>query len=128
MGEHILGRRKKILGILLLTLFIMSIAVVPVSARLNSNSPTYDMQESLRGYYNGLKKGSLDGYSYGYKLGYNDCSKPGRPYNPSFGKKFIIKKNPSSNAPYDIGYARGYNNGFLIGYNDGYRDGYNKKC
>lgn len=128
MGENIVGRTKKTPGILLLTLFVMSVAVAPASARMNSDSLTDNMQEYREGYYDGSKEGRLDGYSYGYKLGYNDCSKPGRPYNPSFGKKFIIKKKPSSNAPYDIGYARGYNNGFLIGYNDGYRDGYNKKC
>jgi len=125
MEKQIFDRTKKILGILLLVLFVMSITVTAVSAVTDtSNFGPVSKQNYDKGYKDGSAAGSTPGYDGGKKLGDEAC-KNGRPMLESLGALLFLPVEPKSSAAYDQGYADGYNEGWRLAFVTGFKEGYN---
>jgi len=120
MGKQKLDRTKKILGTLLLAIFVISITATAVSAVMDPNWGPISKQKYDEGYDEGSYKGYPDGYKEGKVAGDLDC-KTGKPKGDKFVTREIAAK---SSAAYDQGYADGYNELLREGYDKGYTKGY----
>lgn len=61
MSKQIFGNRRKMLGIFLLVLFIISVAAASVSAASSGKHGNEKSDSYARGYKDGLRKGHNDG-------------------------------------------------------------------
>jgi len=125
MGKQTFDRTKKTLGILLLVLFVISIAATAVSAITDTSKfGPISKQNYQKGYQEGADAGSAAAREEGEKQGDLDC-KTGKPYSGGRDVKFNV--TTKSNAAYDLGYADGYDYDYNspLSYSVGYEKGYN---
>ncbi len=123
MDKETFARVKKLLFILLLVFFVMSLTAASISASLNLRWGPESKQNYNYAYAIGENDANTAGYNAGNTAGFNDCES-GLPNN---GGNTNINMAPKSDAAYDIGYADGHNIKYKLEYKQGYIDGY-KNC
>ena len=123
MKKQTVVRAGKALNLLLVILFIMSVACVAVSANTDiSKFGLISKKMYLDGYSRGFHNGSTAGYTAGMKDGYSNCQKGLENKVGSGGKINLVLKSSST---FDLGYTDGFNNGYLQGQSAGYQVGRN---
>jgi hypothetical protein len=123
MGNQTVVRTGKMLYILLLAFFVITVTAAAVSANMDiSKFGPIDKKNYMNGYNKGFHDGSIAGYTAGMKDGYNDSQK-GLDNNRGSGGKCNFATG--SIYAFDLGYADGFNNGFRQGHCAGYEAGYN---
>ena len=105
MDKQTFTRVKKLLCILLLVFFVMSLTAVLISASLNLRWGPESKQNYNYAYAIGTTIANNTGYEAGNTAGFNDCESE----LPNNGGNININMAPQSNIPYDKGYADGYN-------------------
>jgi flagellar biosynthesis/type III secretory pathway protein FliH len=123
MEKQTVVRAGKALNLLLLILFIISVACAAVSANTDiSKFGPISKKIYLDGYNRGFHDGSTAGYTAGMKDGYSNCQK-GLYNKVGSGREiYLVLKNSST---FDLGYTDGFNNGYLQGQSAGYQVGHN---
>ena len=123
MKKQTVVRAGKALNLLLVILFIMSVACVAVSANTDiSKFGLISKKMYHDGYSRGFHNGSTAGYTAGMKDGYSNCQKGLENKVGSGGKINLVLKSSST---FDLGYTDGFNNGYLQGQSAGYQVGRN---
>jgi hypothetical protein len=106
MGKQTFMKITKVLSVLLLVSFIMSVTAASASA-ISVKGP--------RDYKIGYRAGSQYGYTVGHHAGYEDCLKYGQTGVLTHIPAPAIKNNWTKN--YKRGYKEGYKKGYITGYN-----------
>src|ERR1035437_2565981 len=123
MKKQTIVRAGKALNLLLLILFIMSVACVAVNANTDiSKFGLISKKMYLDGYSKGFHDGSTVGYITGMKDGHSNCQRELENKVGSGGKINSVLKSSST---FDLGYTDGFNNGYLQGNSAGYQVGRN---
>jgi hypothetical protein len=123
MGNQTIVRTGKMLCILLLAFFVISVTAAAVSTNTDiSKFGPIDKKYYMDGYNKGFHDGSTAGYTAGMKDGYNDSQKGLVNKNGSCGKSNLETR---SGAAFDRGYTDGFNNGYRQGHSAGCEAGYN---
>jgi flagellar biosynthesis/type III secretory pathway protein FliH len=123
MGNKTVVRTGKMLFILLLTFFLISVTAAAVSANMDiSKFGPIDKKNYMNGYNKGFHDGSIAGYTAGMKDGYNDSQKGLDNKSGSGGKSNLATR---SSYAFDLGYTDGFNNGYRQGHSAGYEAGDN---
>jgi hypothetical protein len=105
MDKQTFARVKKLLCILLLVFFVMSLTAASRSASLNLRWGPESKQNYNYTYAIGTKDANNTGYKAGNTAGFNDCESK----LPNNGGNININLAPKSDASYYIGYADDYN-------------------
>ena len=117
MEKQKVVRAGKALNLLVLIIFIISVACSVVSANTDiSKFGPISKKIYLDGYSRGFHDGSIAGYSAGMKDGYNNCHKGLKNKVRSGGDINLVLK---SNSIFDLGYTDGFNNGYMQGQSAG---------
>ncbi len=124
MGKQKFTRSTKILSVLSLVFFVISVTTASASGNAHIDSSAHDRDTSAskkNGYDSRDSKiGSLSGSQYGYKEGYNagleDCLKHRQ--EGVLTKMTESEINNKWTRNYKISYRKGFNKGYLNGYND----------
>ena len=123
MGNKTVVRTGKMLFILLLTFFLISVTAAAVSINTDiSKFGPIDKKYYMDGYNKGFHDGSIAGYTAGMKDGYNDSQKGLDNKSGSGGKSNLATR---SGYAFDLGYTDGFNNGYRQGHSAGYEAGDN---
>jgi len=123
MKKQTVVRAGKALNLLLVIIFIISVACVAVNANTDiSKFGLISKKTYLDGYSRGFHDGSTVGYTAGMKDGRSNCQKGLENKVGSGGKINLVLKSSST---FDLGYTDGFNNGYLQGKSAGYQVGRN---